>query len=575
VSLRARSPDVSPDGRFVAFVTNHAGTTTLRLGDLEGDGRLTHVRALVPSATFEQAATPRFAPDGTRLAYSAWTAGGYRDVRVVDVASGRFFELSHDRASDTGPTWSPDGKRLFFSSDRSGIANIYAYELGTGRLRQVTNVVMGAYMPEVSPDGKTLFYVGYGSAGFDLYSMPLNEGDWLEPEPSTMDRPTVEARSLRVDWPVTDYDAWTTMRPRSLHFEYGPGTFGDTLTVTASGNDITGSHSVFGSLSYAKDTSDVTGSIGYSYNRLPFSMTMQAFRSVAPRQSITLENTAYPVKDEILGVTTGLSYPMLGEFDSQTVAVSYTASANRPSYAIGRALDPVATSLARPEEVFLGSVRVSWSYSNSFRPLYGISPERGVFLALSSDFAGAPTGSEASLITVDARAIGYLPAPWFRHHVFALALTGGAASGSFPGRGYYYSGGYIQQNTFDAITTGLRQSAFVIRGYEPAAFVGSQFNLANLEYRFPLVWPDRGVVTLPAFLHGAWGTLFADYGGAYYRIDPNDWLAPFHLGVGAEVNLEFTLGYFIESALRLGVAKGFGEHAYPGVHTYAVVAASF
>lgn len=573
-SLRARSPDVSTDGRRVAFVTNHAGTTTLRLGDLEGDGRLVNVRTLVRSAATEQAATPRFAPDGTRLAYSAWTTGGYRDIRVVDVESGRFFELSHDRAADTSPVWTPDGKRLLFSSDRTGIANIYAYELGTGRLRQVTNVVMGAYMPEVSPDGKTLFYVGYGSRGFDLYSMPLDEKEWLEPEP-TSERPAADAPPLRTDWPVTEYDPWTTLRPRALRFDYGPGTFGDTLTVTASGTDITGNHGLLGSLSYAKDTSDVTGSASYSYNRLPFSMTMQAFRAVAPRFPIEIGGVLYPVKDEILGATTGLSFPILGEFDSQTVSLSYTASANRPSYAIGRALDPVSDSRARPAEVFLGSVRVSWSYSSAFRPLYGISAERGVFLAVSSDFAGRPTGSEASLVTVDARAIGYVPAPWLRHHVFAVALTGGAATGSFPGRGYYYSGGYVAQDTFDAVTTGLRQSAFVLRGHQPGKYVGRQFNLVNLEYRFPLIWPDRGVATLPAFLHGMWGTLFADYGGAYDRIDPNDWLEPFNLGIGAELNLDFTLGYFIDSGLRLGFAKGYGDFAYPGVHTYAVVAASF
>jgi outer membrane protein assembly factor BamA len=302
---------------------------------------------------------------------------------------------------------------------------------------------------------------------------------------------------------------------------------------------------------------------------------MQAFRSVAPRAPITIDGAVFPVKDEILGATTGLSLPIPGEFDGQTVGVSYTASAHRPTYAIGRALDPAEPGRARPDDVFLGSVRLSWSYSNAFRPLYGISAERGVFLALSSDFAGAATGSDASLLTIDARAIGYLPAPWFRHHVFALALTGGAATGSFPGRGYYYSGGYYQQNTFDAVTTGLRQSAFVLRGYPPGTFFGRQFNLVNLEYRFPLIWPDRGLATLPAFLHGAWGTLFADYGGAYDHIEPGDYLAPFHLGVGAELNVEFTLGYFVDSGLRFGIAKGFGEFAYPGVHTYVVVAASF
>jgi hypothetical protein len=574
-SLRARSPDVSPDGRHVTFVTNHAGTATLRIADVGDEGELVNVRRLVPSATAEQASSPRFSPDGKRVAYSAWTEGGFRDVRVVDVATGRFFELSHDRANDTGPSWTRDGRFLLYSSDRTGISNVYAHELATGRVRQVTNVISGAFMPEASPDGRTLVYVGYGSTGFDLYSLPLDEREWLEPEPYRDERPARPPIPVRVDWPVTEYDPWSTLRPRALRFEYGQKTFGDTLTLTASGTDITGNHGLYASLSYAKDVSEVTGSLGYTYDRLPVSLSMQAFRAIAPRGPIDIDGTQFPVRDEIVGATTGISYPILGEFDSQTVSVSYTASANRPSYSIGRALEPYADSRARPDEVFLGSVRVAWSYSNAFRPLYGISAERGVFLALSSDFAGTPTGSDATLVAIDARAIGYLRAPWLQHHVFALALSGGAATGSFPGRGYYYSGGYAEQNTFDAVTTGLRQSAFVLRGFPPAAFVGRQFNLANLEYRFPIVWPDRGVSTLPAFFHGAWGTLFGDYGGAYDRIDPNDLLGPFHLGVGAELNFEFTIGYFLDSSLRLGFAKGFGDHAIGGVQTYAVVAASF
>jgi hypothetical protein len=573
--LRARSPDVSPDGRQVTFVTNHAGTSTLRIADVDDQGALGHVRRLVPSATYEQAASPRFSPDGKRLAYSAWTAGGYRDVRVVDVATGRFFELMHDRASDMAPTWTPDGRFVLFSSDRSGIANVYAYELASGRLRQVTNVLSGAFMPEVSPDGKTLVYVGYGSGGFDLYSLPLDQGAWLEPADAAPPRPSPPTAPLRVDWPVTEYDPWSTLRPRALEFEYAPRTFGNTLTITARGTDITGNHGVAASLSYAKDVSEVTGSLSYTYNRLPVSLDIQAFRALAVRGPISIDGQTYPVRDEILGATTGISYPILGEFDSQTVSLSYTVSANRPSYAIGRALEPYADSRARPGEVFLGSVRVGWSYSNAFRPLYGISAERGVFLSLSSDFAGTPTASDATLVAVDARAIGYLRAPWLQHHVFALALSGGAAAGSFPGRGYYYSGGFAETNTFDDVTTGLRQSAFVLRGFPAGAFVGRQFNLANLEYRFPILWLDRGVSTLPAFFHGTWGTFFADYGGAYDEIDPKDLLAPYHLGIGGELNFEFTLGYFLETGFRLGIAKGFGDAAISGTQTYAVVAASF
>ena len=154
VGARASTPDVSPDGRWLSYVTNRAGTNTLRIAHVNAQHELTDERALVPSAEGEQAYTPRFSPDGRQLAYSAWTRGGYRDIRIVDTRSGAFYEVSHDRALDQQPTWSPDGKMLYFVSDRTGIANVFAYELGSQRLMQVTNVLTGAYMPTVSNDGR-------------------------------------------------------------------------------------------------------------------------------------------------------------------------------------------------------------------------------------------------------------------------------------------------------------------------------------------------------------------------------------------------------------------------------------
>ena len=64
--------------------------------------------------------------------------------------------MTDDKAIDGAPAWSPDGKYLYFSSDRTGIFNIYAYELETKRLLQVTNVLGGAFSPGPSPDGKSV-----------------------------------------------------------------------------------------------------------------------------------------------------------------------------------------------------------------------------------------------------------------------------------------------------------------------------------------------------------------------------------------------------------------------------------
>src|SRR5208283_897960 len=123
-----------------------------------------------------------------------WERGGYRDIRIVDTADGSVVNVTHDRSIDGGPAYSADGRWLFYHSDRTGIMNVYAYELATGRLRQVTNVVNGAYQPEPSPDGRSLAYVGYTHQGYDVFVMALDESRWLDPLPYVETRPAPPAQ---------------------------------------------------------------------------------------------------------------------------------------------------------------------------------------------------------------------------------------------------------------------------------------------------------------------------------------------------------------------------------------------
>ena len=55
--------------------------------------------------------------------------------------------------TDRDPAWSADGTHLYFSSDVSDIFNIYAVELATGTVKQITNVQGGAFNPTVDAQG--------------------------------------------------------------------------------------------------------------------------------------------------------------------------------------------------------------------------------------------------------------------------------------------------------------------------------------------------------------------------------------------------------------------------------------
>ncbi len=572
-SRRAHDVNVSPDGRFVTYVTNDRGTTTLRLAELTADHRIVNERALVPSGRFEQAYTPRFSPDGRRIAYATWTDGGYRDVRIVDIDGRHLVELFHDRAIDQQPVWSPDGKTLFFTSDRTGIANVYAYELATGRLRQVTNVRTGAYMPAPSPDGKTLVYVGYTSDGFDLYEMPLDEAAFLDALPASTERAaSVPPASGR--YAVEPYAALPTLSPRSFRISYGTGTFGPALDLSTFGQDAIGRHAFNLALGIQTRTGDLLGSLDYAYYRLPFDFHASLFRSAAYREDYRVGAEATRVVEHQIGATTGVGLGVPGAFDGQGVDLSYTLAYWNHERPMPRLLDPASSVPVEPPTGVIGIVRLAYAYASASGTPLGISLERGLRLDLAADLADPAWGSEDTLTAFSGTLRGYVPMPWLRHHVLALALSGGSAVGSYTRYGLYSTGGFTAESAVNAYTSGVRQSAFVLRGYDPGQFTGSNYNLLNVEYRFPIAYPDRGLSTLPLFLSTLSGAAFFDWGGAYDAMNFRHPGEVLHPAVGAELWVNFTLFYFTGANLRLGVARGLDDEA-KGTQGYFVAASGF
>jgi hypothetical protein len=93
----------------------------------------------------------------------------------------------------------------------------------------------------------------------------------------------------------------------------------------------------------------------------------------------------------------------------------------------------------------------------------------------------------------------------------------------------------------------------VLRGYPTNFHYGTQMHLAQIEYRFPIIRLNQGILTLPLFFNRVYASVFADYGDAFY--DTFD-LRHFRLGVGGEIFMDFTLFYIIELTLRIGYARG-------------------
>lgn len=223
---RLAQPAVAPDGRRVAAIQAHRGGLRLVIHDLEAGT----TRTLMDTEPGDGFDSPRWSPDGRRLAVTRF-ADGRQDLVMVDAETGEWAPVTDDAALDRSPVWTPDGEWILFSSDRTGVPNIFAAaaparEAGSHGwswdIRQVTDVLTGAFDPEPSPDGRTLFMSVYHNDGWHIERMPLVPGEWrAAPSPTLEYREGVLSAAVdtlgqghaHAQGESRPYSPWPTLRP--------------------------------------------------------------------------------------------------------------------------------------------------------------------------------------------------------------------------------------------------------------------------------------------------------------------------------------------------------------------------
>lgn len=555
---RATDPAVAADGRTIVYVRRTgAGEMTLVRRPL-GGGREETLLAR-PGA---QLYSPALSPDGRRIALELHE-GGRRDVVLLE--EGRLLRVTDDAALDTGPTFTPDGRWLLFSSDRSGIYNLYAWPVeaclgdpgAAGcALRQVTNVEAGAFQPAVSPDGRTIAFVGYSRAGYDLALVPFDPATWLDPPPVDP-APAQTAPGAGPALPSRPYRAWRTLAPTFWFPIVASDGAGPIYGAVTGGGDVLGRHAYALQAWWSTEARELGYSAayagGWSWPRLDLSSVR--FIDDAPRGG-GLEAIWTPLD-------AGLSFT----FTRLGAALAFRLGWAGTRYdLLGDARTaPSSDLIGVAGDGFLSELSFRASYSDARRFVRSVSPEQGRTLLLSARAAGPELGSDFAVARLRAAVVQYARVPGTRHAALALRLSGGLADGSIGGRAPFELGGASEPDLASLLLLVPTAGADELRGYPTGWLEGTGFALANLELRLPIAAPERGHSTWPAFLRRVHAALFADLGDTFdlpgeLRFAGHPFEArELRLGAGGELRLEVVLGYSLVADIRLGIAHAFGR----------------
>jgi Tol biopolymer transport system component/DNA-binding winged helix-turn-helix (wHTH) protein len=139
-------------GKRLAYVAGQNTTNIWRADTRTGLPRT----VLAPSIVLQR--NPDISPDGKRIAFES-ERSGFNEVWVANLDGSDVLQLSNfHRAALTGsPRWSPDGRWIVFDSRVSGRAAIYIVDPGTATPRQVSTSGIPAAMPSWSTDGKWIY----------------------------------------------------------------------------------------------------------------------------------------------------------------------------------------------------------------------------------------------------------------------------------------------------------------------------------------------------------------------------------------------------------------------------------
>jgi hypothetical protein len=560
---RLTDPDIDAAGTRLAAVVAREGQKRLAIWRVgrTADGRpsLAAQPERVAGVPECQYASPRWSPDGTRIAAVRQCIGELPAIVEIAAAGGAERVLAAGGRNVT-PAWSRDGRAVLFASDREdGRFKLCAIDRTAATAphaepRVVLDAPGGILWPDVAPDGQTVVFTSLTADGYDVFAARLPALD-LPPAPdppatgpSAPVPASPQSGAEHVPQPppaASGYSPWRTLLPRSWSPLLSVNGDDVDMGATVGASDALGYHEYSASVRWRAsgrdadvtfDAAPVGWSVSYAYNRWRPSLLLSTWSAL----------------DTVVVAEHGSSRTFVSEERSQGffagVVVPWRRIRLAQNWLAGVNLDMRRLpDVLRVEDRARNGFRAGWAIKSSKQYGYSISAEDGAWAAVNLERVSTGLGADGNTTspTVDVRL--YLPG-LARHHVTALRVAAASSTGDAGMR-----------RDFDLGGNGVSDSPFVLgqrtvgllRGLAPDDRQGTAVVVANLDYRFPLVRVERGIGTWPFFLRDVHAAVFADVGSAGEAFENLPGAAS---SVGGELAARITLGYTWNLNLAAGGA---------------------